>query len=178
MIVQGLDDNLMKHTVKSATLQSTNCVLSQSWRPDTTNHRLSHAVTTLLKYSSAWKLRLNTHKTEIILLPKRPPNPWASAVRYLGLVLHSKLLYTQHLHTVANKATGVQCNNFPRFIARPVQQVNPLHITHSIHSNVLRSCLQFHSSNYLKLPIIQSKCFRVTGNYPRRTPTFHLHDSL
>jgi len=43
--------------------------------------------------------------------------PWTSTVRYLGLVLHSKLLFTRHLHTVANKATGVFCNIFP-FLAR------------------------------------------------------------
>jgi len=39
--------------------------------------------------------------------------PWASAVRCLSLVLDSQLLYTQHLHAVANKATAVLCNIFP-----------------------------------------------------------------
>jgi len=38
--------------------------------------------------------------------------PWATAVRSLGLVLDSKLLFSQHLHAVANKATGGWCNIF------------------------------------------------------------------
>ena len=37
-------------------------------------------------------------------------------------------------------------------------------------------------TNYLKPPAVQSKCLRVIGNYPRRTPTptptSHLHHSL
>ena len=48
-------------------------LLSQSWRPDTVSCGLSHAVTTLLKYFSTCKLRLNTHKTEAILFSKRRP---------------------------------------------------------------------------------------------------------
>jgi len=39
--------------------------------------------------------------------------PWLSAVRYVGLVLDSKLLFTLHLHTIANKSTGVFCKIFP-----------------------------------------------------------------
>ena len=34
-------------------------------------------------------------------------------IDYLGLVLDSKLLFTRHMHAVANKATGVFCNIFP-----------------------------------------------------------------
>jgi hypothetical protein len=140
----------MKHTIKSATLQSTNCVLSQSWRPDTTNRRLSHAVTTLLKYFTTWKLRLNTHKTEIILLSRPPPpNPlqnhhtlvtWAHAVRYLGLVLHSQLLYTKHLHTAANEVTGILCTIFP-LLARnsTLAQSNKL----TLYKSPIRSTLTY-----------------------------------
>jgi len=47
-------------------------LLPQSWRPDAASCRLSHIVTTLLKYFSTWKLSLNTHKTETILFSKFP----------------------------------------------------------------------------------------------------------
>ena len=33
-------------------------------------------------------------------------------------------------------------------------------------------------SSYFQLPVTQSECLRVTGNYPRRTPISHLHDTL
>jgi hypothetical protein len=63
-------------------------------RPDTISRRISHAVTTLLKYFTIWKLRLNTHKTEIILFSKRrlpPPgpfsNPWHICAPDLGSTL-------------------------------------------------------------------------------------------
>jgi hypothetical protein len=39
--------------------------------------------------------------------------PWATAVRYLGLELDSKLLFTRHLHIVSNKATDVFCDISP-----------------------------------------------------------------
>ena len=34
------------------------------------------------------------------------------------------------------------------------------------------------SSNYRRLQILQSKCLRVIGNYPRRTPIPRLHSTL
>jgi hypothetical protein len=34
------------------------------------------------------------------------------------------------------------------------------------------------SSNYRRLQILQSKCLRVIGNYPRRTPIPGLHAAL
>ena len=33
-------------------------------------------------------------------------------------------------------------------------------------------------SNYRHLQILQSKCLRVIGDYPRRTPISHLHSTL
>ena len=99
-------------------------LLSQSWWPDTTSCRLSNAVSILLICFTTWKLTLNTHKTVTILFSKRFSTlpdpfqiqdtfvPWASAVHYLGLMLYSKLLFTWHLHTVANRAAGVFWNIF------------------------------------------------------------------
>jgi len=34
------------------------------------------------------------------------------------------------------------------------------------------------STNYRKLQILQFKCLRVIGNYPKRTPITHLHTAL
>jgi len=62
---------------------------------------------------------------EAILLTKRRPAarplpqfqhtaiPWSPHIRYLGLVLDSKLLFTKHLHTVTCKATGAFLQLFP-----------------------------------------------------------------
>jgi hypothetical protein len=108
--------------------------------------------------------------------------PWASAVHYLGLVLDSKL-HTKHLHAVIKKATGVLCPIFP-LIARDstLTQSNKL----TLYKLLVRSILTYAApvssstcpSNYLKPQVIQLKCHRVIGNYPRHTPTSHLHDML
>jgi hypothetical protein len=100
-------------------------LLSQSWRPDTISRKISTAIMNLYKYFTTWELQLNNHKTEAVLFSKSLPplpgpnqfqdtfGPEASTVRYLGLVLDSKLIFNRHLHTFANKATGVFYNIFP-----------------------------------------------------------------
>jgi hypothetical protein len=42
--------------------------------------------------------------------------PWSPHIRYLGLVLDSKLLFTKHLHTVTRKATGAFLQLFPPLV--------------------------------------------------------------
>jgi len=94
-------------------------ILAQSWRTDTIIHRLTHATSVLLRYFTRWKLQVNIHKTEAILFTRRRPVPpapfhfqrtripWIPQVRYLGLLLDSKLLFTRHLTSVILKATGI-----------------------------------------------------------------------
>jgi len=93
-------------------------ILSHSWRPETITRRLNSTMSQLLRYFNKWKLRVNVSKTELILFTKRrPPDPqplqfhnvtipWSNTVKYLGLLLDSKLLFTKHLQTVLHKATG------------------------------------------------------------------------
>jgi hypothetical protein len=100
-------------------------VLAQSWRTYTTDNRLTRATTILLRYFTKWKLWVNVHKTEIILFTRRrPATPalfrfqhavilWSSQVRYLGLVLDPKLLFTKHLTSVVHKASGMLLQLFP-----------------------------------------------------------------
>jgi len=109
--------------------------------------------------------------------------PWVSSVRYLSLVLDSKLLFTRHLHTVANEARGVFCNIFS-LLARDsaLSQSNKL----TLYKLLIRSILTYAapgrssicSCKYLRLQIIQTKGQRVIGNHSRRTPTSHLHYTL
>ena len=150
-------------------------LLSQSWRPDTISRMLSNALTTLHKYFTKWKLRLNTHTTETILFYKRrlrprspPPDPiqiqdtsrpWAPTVHYLGLMLDYKRLFSRHLHTVANKATGVFFNISP-LLARNSAPTQSNKVT--IYKLLIRStftyaaplCSSTCSSNYFRLKVI------------------------
>jgi hypothetical protein len=90
-------------------------ILAQSWR----------AYTIARRPFNRWKLRVNIHKTEAILFTRRRPAtpiplrfqhariPWNSQIRYLGLLLDHKLLFTKHLTNVTHKATGSVVKLFP-----------------------------------------------------------------
>jgi hypothetical protein len=100
-------------------------ILTQSWRTDTILHRLTHTTSVLLRYFTRWKLQVNIHKTEAILFTRGRPIPPAplhfqravipcnTQVRYLGLLLDSKLLFTRHLTSVIHKTTGIFLQIFP-----------------------------------------------------------------
>jgi hypothetical protein len=73
-------------------------------------------------YFTTWKLQLITTKVKPFYFQKHGPDPLQihiplcpGLLQYaiIGLVLDSELLYTQHLHTVANRATDILWNNFP-----------------------------------------------------------------
>ena len=94
-------------------------------RTHTISRQLTHAMTMLHSYFTKWKLRVNINKTEAILFTKHRPAfpcplqfqhtaiPWNPHIRYLGLVLESKLLFTKHLHSVIHKATSTFLKLFP-----------------------------------------------------------------
>jgi hypothetical protein len=100
-------------------------VLAQYWRTDIIVNRLSRETTILLRYFTKWKLRVNAHKTEVILLTRRCPAilapfrfqqavfPWSPQVLYLGVILDPKLLFTKHLTTVVHKVYDILLRLFP-----------------------------------------------------------------
>jgi len=170
-------------------------LLAQSWRTDTIVRRPTHAIVLLHRYFTKWNLRVNINKTEAILFAKRRPAsppplqfqhtviPWSPHIRYLGLELYSKLLFTKHLHSVKHKATGVLLKLFPLLDRdSTLSSYNKL----TLYKLLIRPVLTYaapvwsnrSSSNYRHLQLLQSKCLRVIGNYPRRTPIPHLHSAF
>ena len=170
-------------------------ILAQVWRPDTIIHRFTHATSVLLRYFTRWKLPVNIHKTEAILFTRRRPVPlapfhfqririlWNPQVRYLGLLLDSKLLFTRHLTSVIHKATGIFLQLFPLLALDSTLSIPNKIILYKL---CIRSILTYAapvwsnttSSNYSRLQILQSKCLRIIGNYPRCTPIPRLHATL
>jgi hypothetical protein len=125
-------------------------IIAQSWRTDTIPHRLTHAMSILLRYFSKRKLQVNIHKTEAILFTRRRPMapaplrfhrsivPWKSQVRYLGLTLDSNLLFTKHVTSVTHKATGTFLQLFP-LLARDSRLTTPNKLT--LYKLFIRSAL-------------------------------------
>jgi len=109
--------------------------------------------------------------------------PWSPHIRYLGLVLDPKLLFTRHLRSANHKATGTFLTLFP-LLARDSTLSIPNKLT--LFKLLIRSALTYaapvwsntSSSNYRQLQILQSKCLQVIGGYPRRAPITHLHTAL
>jgi hypothetical protein len=106
--------------------------------------------------------------------------PWSSQVRYLGVILDPKLLFTKHLNFVVRKASVILLQLFP-LLARDstLSLANKL----LLYKLFIRSMLTYsapvwsnasHSKLY-RLQVSRSKCLRVIGNYPRRTPIPFLH---
>jgi hypothetical protein len=146
-------------------------ILAQYWRTDTIVHRLTHATSVLLRYFTRWKLQVNIHETEAIFFPRRHPVPpaplhfqhtviqWNSQVRYLGLLLDPKLLFTKHLTSVTRKATGIFLQLFPLLTCNSTLSI-PNKIT--LYKLFIRSVLTYaapvwsntSSSNYRRLQIL------------------------
>jgi hypothetical protein len=162
-------------------------LLSHSWHPDTISRRLSQAVATLLKYFTKGKLCLNAHKTETILFSKHRPQlpepiqidnasvPWASSVKYLGLLLDTKLLSTKHLRTVTNKATGTLCNIFPLLTWDSILS-QTLKLT--LYILLIWSLLTYAALIWNTKCDSNYKSLWVISDYPKGTPSSHLHDIL
>jgi hypothetical protein len=170
-------------------------IFSQSWRSETITRRLNSTISQLLRYFNKWKLRVNVSKTELILFTKRRPLnpqplqlqnvtiPWSNTVKYLGILLDSKLLFTKHLQTVRHKATGTFLKIVPL-----LSRDSPLTIPNKIilYKLLLRSMITYVApvwsstslTNYRHLQIYLSKCLCVIGNFPRRTPISNLHVHL
>jgi len=121
------------------------------------------------------------YSLDAVLFPPAPLHfqhiaiPWNSQVRYLGLLLDPKLLFTRHLTSITYKVTGIFLQLFP-LLAHDSTLSIPNKIT--LYKLFIRSVLTYaapvwsntSSSNYRCLQILQSKCLRIIGNYPRRTP--------
>jgi hypothetical protein len=109
-------------------------LITQSWQTDTIDRHLTHAMALLHRYFTKWKLLVNINKTVAILFTKRRPAtppplqfqhtviPWSPHIRYLGLELHSKLLFTKH--TLLNTRPPAYFSNSSP--SSPVTQRYPL----------------------------------------------------
>jgi hypothetical protein len=147
-------------------------LLSQSWFPAALSNcndstPIIHYVETPIKYPQNWN-------HYIFQAPHSPPPPLPDpmqildtffvlcmAVRYLELVLDPPIFYTQHLHTVVNKATAVLGNIFPHLVwDSKLTQSSKL----TVYKLLIRSIVTYVapvfsstcSSSYLRLQAIQS----------------------
>jgi len=93
------------------------------------------------------------------------------------------LLFTKHLQTILHKAMDTFLKIFP-LLARDCPLTIPNKIL--LYKLLLRSMNTYAApvwsstslTNYRHLQVYQSKCLRVIGDFPRRTPISNLHTHL
>jgi len=109
--------------------------------------------------------------------------PWSPHIRYLGLVLDSKLLFKKHLHTATCKATGAFLQLFP-LLARGSTLSIPNKLTlyklwYSPYTHIRRSSLE----QYITLQLSPTANFTVQMSprhwqlpqtHPHTTSSYHL----
>lgn len=158
-------------------------------------NRLNQAAQKIHKYFNKWKIKLNIYKTEVIIFTKRRPVinekvcfdghyvDWSGSVKYLGLILDSKLTFTNHINYSTDKALKLLLKYYPLLNKNSVLiKDNKL----NIYKIIVRPAMLYASpvwsmtcrTNFLKLHVQQNKFLRSAGNYRKFSLIRQMHDDL
>jgi hypothetical protein len=163
---------------------------SHSISPLKAVNRVKNAAEQIISRLERWKIKVNTTKTEAILLTKLRDLPrhfkirgtqveFKQCVKYLGVHIDSKLTWATHLKTV-NQTAKQRLGRFYRLLRSPTLSVK---LKLLIFKAIIRPCMTYacpiwHTAaktNIGKLQITQNKSLRVCLGLPRRTPIDFLH---
>lgn len=170
-------------------------IFSSSYRTDTIKNRLQDAYIKIHRFFKKWKIKLNDDKTTSILFTKRSPSRrppieinnvsinWSSNVKYLGVHLDSRLTYATHIKLKIQQAYAVMSSLYPMFNkSSRLSELNKL----LIYKMIIRPIITYaapvwssaSSTNIKTLQVIQNKCLRIAGNFPRYTRTSRIHNKF
>lgn len=158
-------------------------------------NKLQAGLNTYVEYLNTWKIRVNAAKTQIIVFPHRnsdrlKPNTkvkvmecevdWTNDVRYLGLIMDSKLLYRSHVNDLVTKSTIMLRKLYPIINRRSkLSVVNKLATYKQVvlpmllyGSPVWMGCAQTHLK---KLQVVQNRFLKMILNLPHNTRTTEVH---
>lgn len=157
--------------------------------------RLQLSLSNLVTFFTDWKLKLNETKTEAILFTRSRKVPqrrlkilnhqinWSPNAKYLGVMLDSKINWSQHINytkTKAIKAMGALNVIFNR--KSKLSSSSKLRI----YTTLIRPCLTYAApvwsstcqTNYNKIQVIQNKALKISYNTPFRTNLYKLHETI
>ncbi|KXJ82729.1 hypothetical protein RP20_CCG011428 [Aedes albopictus] len=156
---------------------------------------LQRGLDTYTRYLTDWKIRVNGTKTQTIVFPHRNTDrlkpttkirmedvevEWANEVRYIGLMLDSKLLFRSHIDDRISKGTMLMKCLYPIINRRSkMSTTNKLAVYKHIvapmleyGSPVWQGCAKTHRR---KLQVLQNKFLKMILNLPPRTRTTEVH---
>jgi Reverse transcriptase (RNA-dependent DNA polymerase)/Endonuclease-reverse transcriptase len=162
-------------------------IFTSSFRLDTIRRRLQSSISLLTNYYARWKLQLNESKTEAIMFTNKrkikqispiiinkSKIPWLPEVKYLGLILDSKLNWSKHIKHITNKCNNAICLLYP-IINRKSKLTSKNKLL--LYKTILRPLITYGcaawspltKTNFRKLQIIQNKCLKMAFDLPPGT---------
>ena len=165
--------------------KSSNVIISQ----------MKRAIHSAKNYFHKWKIKINDTKTDAVIFPynkspKRNPTstlsigndtlPIKRVIKYLGVILDSKLLYKDHIHMVCDKALRCGRALFPLLNRKSkLNYKNKLLLYKSCILPILTYGCQIYgkcAKTHLKrLQVIQNKMLKIIYNLDMRYSTEGLH---
>lgn len=183
--IKGVDDSIFADD---------KLMYTASYRISAIVKRLRQALKVNKRYYHKWKIKLNDSKTEIIIFTKRRPTlidfemdnriiQWSDYVKYLGVLLDTKLTFTKHVNYLTSKAIATLIKLYPIFNRRSFFSPENKMLLYKV---IVRSALTYAcpvwsmmcKSNFDKLQVVQNKFLRLVGNYRRWSPIKLIHDEL
>lgn len=171
-------------------------IFTSSFRLDTIRRRLQSSISLLTNYYARWKLQLNENKTEAIMFTnKRNANhissivinnsniSWLSEVKYLGLILDSKLNWSKQIKNINNKCNNAICSTYPL-----INRKSKLTLSNKLllYKTIIRPLITYGcaawspltKSNLTKLQTIQNKCLKMVFDLPPGTYLKEVHELI
>lgn len=169
--------------------------LTSSKDVDLVIDRLQLAIEGLSKFFTTWKLKLNSTKTEAILftrarqMPTRNLSiddhiiPWNKTVKYLGLILESKLSWNDHILHLRTKGMNAFKALSPLLNRRSTLSSST---KMRMYSTLIRPCITYACpvwsnttiTNINKLQVIQNRALKNSFNTPFCTNLINLHKQI
>lgn len=157
-------------------------------------NRLQKALDRNRKYFFKWKLKLNEAKTEAIIFTRRPEInvnieidkkkiAWSRNVKYLGVVLDSRLNFSDHVNSIIQKSISKLIALYPILNRNSYVNVeNKLLLFKAIvRPNITYACpvwSYISKSTFDKLQVLQNKFLRLIGKFRAFTPVSQMHEEL
>lgn len=181
--------------VEDSIIADDKLMFTSSYRISAIINKLQRALDLNKKFFNKWKIKLNDSKTEAIIFTKRRPNIpsnifvnnapilWAENIKYLGITLDNKLVFTQHVNKIIQRAIG------NLIILYPLLNRNSILSTENkllLYKAIVRSAMSYAcpvwsmicNSKYDKLQVVQNKFLRLAGNFNRYSYIKQMHDCL
>jgi hypothetical protein len=171
-------------------------IFCSNTHPEFVLNPLQEHTNSLLQHFKDWKIKINPTKTEAIYFTRRRADrflpyaqidvegasvPWASKVKYLGLILDKKLLFKDHCEHLLNKMSQLIKIYYP-FINRKSRLNKAVKLT--MFKTIFRAAMLYASpawsgcaaSHKRSLQIMQNKVLKMILRKPWWFSTDDLHD--